>query len=45
MKTKNTETSFDIFAVYALTNEEMITVRGGSDSDPINPPTAPPIKI
>ncbi|MGD0581595.1 MAG: hypothetical protein ABR974_01470 [Bacteroidales bacterium] len=44
MKTKNTETSFDIFAVYALTNEEMITVRGGGDDLPTYP-TAPPIKI
>jgi hypothetical protein len=44
MKTKNNETSFDIFAVYALTNEEMTSVRGG-ESDPIIQPTAPPIKI
>lgn len=44
MKTKNTETSFDIFEVYALTNEEMITVRGGGDDLPVNP-TNPPIKI
>jgi hypothetical protein len=44
MKTKNNETSFDIFAVYALTTEEMITVRGGGDDLPINPPP-PPIKI
>jgi len=45
MKTKNAETSFDIFEVYALTNEEMITVRGGGADDlPINP-CPPPIKI
>jgi hypothetical protein len=45
MKTKNNETSFDIFAVYTLTNEEMITVRGGEADGPTNPPTNPPIKI
>jgi len=44
MKTKNTETSFDIFAVYALTSEEMINVRGGHDDIPANP-TQPPTKI
>ena len=41
MKTKNLETSFDIFAVYALTNEEMISVRGGEEF----PPATPPVKI
>jgi hypothetical protein len=30
MKTLN----FDIFDVYQLSNEEMITVRGGEDGDP-----------
>jgi hypothetical protein len=44
MKTKNNETSFDIFAVYTLTNEEMISVRGG-EGDPIILPSNPPIKI
>ena len=45
MKTKNLETSFDIFADYALTSEEMISVRGGDAGDPgtIVPP--PPVKI
>ena len=43
MKTKNFETSLDIFAVYALTNEEMITVRGGETGDP--GPVVPPIKL
>ncbi len=45
MKTKNNETSFDIFASYALTNEEMITVRGGGNGEPDVQPTNPPIKI
>lgn len=45
MKTKNLETSFDIFAVYTLTAEEMISVRGGDAGDPgtIVPP--PPVKL
>jgi hypothetical protein len=45
MKTKNSETSFDIFAVYSLTNEEMTAVRGGDAGDPVINPTTPPIKI
>ena len=44
MKTKNNETSFDIFASYALTNEEMISVRGG-EGEPDVHPSNPPIKI
>ncbi len=44
MKTKNFDTSFDIFAVYALTSEEMITVRGG-DSEPGTIVPTPPVKI
>lgn len=42
MKTKNLETSFDIFENYTLTTEEMTTVHGGGDDFP---PTNPPIKI
>jgi hypothetical protein len=47
MKTKNFETSFDSFAVFALTNEEMITVRGGTDGEggPGSNPVIPPIKL
>jgi hypothetical protein len=45
MKTKNLETSFDIFAVFALSNEEMITVRGGNDGGPGSNPVVPPVKI
>jgi hypothetical protein len=43
MKTQNFETNFDIFASYALSNDEMITVRGGGEPTPTTPP--PPIKI
>jgi hypothetical protein len=42
MKTLNFEKSFDIFAEYVLSNEEMITIKGG-DGDPVPlPPTLPP---
>jgi hypothetical protein len=43
MKTLN----FDIFEEYQLTNEEMISVRGGDagDGDPIPNPSLPPIRI
>jgi hypothetical protein len=40
MKTLN----FDIFEVYQLTNEEMISVRGG-DADPTPTVPVPPIRI
>jgi hypothetical protein len=47
MKTRNFETSFDSFAVFALSNEEMIAVRGGNDGEggPGTNPTTPPVKI
>jgi hypothetical protein len=41
MKTLN----FDIFEGYQLTNEEMISVRGGSDGEPQPLPPTPPIKF
>lgn len=44
MKTLNFETSFDIFAEFALSNEEMTFVKGG-DGDPLPTPPPPPIKI
>jgi hypothetical protein len=45
MKNNKFETSFEVFAVFALSNEEMITVRGGNEGDP-QPGTVPtPIKI
>jgi hypothetical protein len=43
MKDKNFEISFDILAMFALSNEEMICVRGGGDPTPTPPP--PPFKI
>jgi hypothetical protein len=41
MKTLN----FDIFEVYQLTNDEMISVRGGSEGEPTPSVPTPPIKI
>ena len=45
MKNKNFETSFDIFANFALSNDEMISVRGGDDGEPEPHSPLPPIKI
>lgn len=44
MRTTNFESTQDIFNEYALSNEEMINVRGG-ESDPIIKTTLPPVKI
>ena len=44
MKILNFELTNDIFNEFALSNEEMIYVRGGG-GDPIAIPTPPPIKI
>lgn len=44
MKTLNSKLTQDIFTEYALSNEEMIFVRGG-DGDPIVKTTIPPIII
>jgi len=41
MKTLDFEKTVDIFAEFALSNEEMINVRGG-DGDMVPPP---PVKI
>ena len=35
--------NFDIFDIYQMTCEEMISVRGGTDDDPT--PTPPPLPI
>jgi hypothetical protein len=40
-----TTLNFDIFEVYQLTNEEMISVRGGNDGDGDPTPTIPTIPI
>lgn len=44
MKALNFESTKSIFDEFVLTNEEMITVRGG-DKDPNPIPSTPPIKI
>jgi hypothetical protein len=44
MKTLNLEMTKGIFDEFALTNEEMINVRGG-EIDPTPMPSQPPIKI
>lgn len=44
MKTLNFESTKSIFDEFALSNEEMISVRGGT-VDPIPMPAPPPIKI
>jgi len=44
MKTLNQELAFDIFNEFALTNEEMINVRGG-EAEPILMPSMPPIRV
>jgi hypothetical protein len=43
MKTLNFEKTVDIFAEFALSNEEMINVRGGDGPGDMVPP--PPVKI
>lgn len=44
MKTLNPELTKNIFNEFALSNEEMIHVRGGQ-GEPIAIPTPPPVKI
>ena len=44
MKTLNFELTKDIFNEFALSNEEMIYVRGG-ELDPVALPVPPPIII
>ncbi|MCX6320761.1 MAG: hypothetical protein NTX93_03030 [Bacteroidia bacterium] len=45
MKTLNFELTKDIFNEFALSNEEMIYVRGGEETDPVSLPTPPTIRI
>jgi len=45
MKTLNFETIEEIFNDYALTNEEMICVKGGDAGEPIVKPSVPPVRI
>ena len=44
MKTLNFELTKGMFDEFALTNDEMITVRGG-EIDPTPSPSIPPVKI
>ncbi len=47
MKTRNLTGDFDYFAAFALTNEEMIAIRGGNSDggdEPVMVPPPPPIK-
>lgn len=46
MKTLNYKKTENLFAGFALTNNEMLKVRGGEgEGDPILKPPIPPIKI
>jgi hypothetical protein len=46
MKTLNSKLTQDILTEFALSNEEMLNVRGGDlDGDPIVKTTIPPIII
>jgi hypothetical protein len=46
MKTLNFKKTSDLFAEFALSNDEMIKVRGGeSESDGTLKPPIPPVKI
>ncbi len=45
MKTLDFEKTKDIFDGFTLTNEEMISVRGGDAGEPITLPNPPQIKI
>lgn len=45
MESKNFDSLNSIFNEYALTNEEMICVRGGDGGEPIVVPTPPRPKI
>jgi hypothetical protein len=44
MKTQNSLVTIDIFNTFALSNEEMINIRGG-EGDPIVMGTLPPIVV
>jgi hypothetical protein len=44
MKNLNPELTINLFSEFALSNEEMICVRGG-EGEPISIPTPPPIRI
>lgn len=45
MKTLNYKKTNEFFAEFALTNAEMIKIRGGDGVEPILIPPIPPVKI
>jgi hypothetical protein len=45
MKTLNLKKFDKIFDEYALSEEEMICVKGGEAGEPILKPSTPPVKI
>jgi hypothetical protein len=45
MKTLNFKVTNDIFSKFALTNLEMIKVRGGENAEPTIKANIPPVKI
>jgi hypothetical protein len=45
MKTLNFKQTNDVLVKFALSNEEMIKVRGGNNGDPVLRPTDPPVKF
>ncbi|HUU99724.1 MAG TPA: hypothetical protein VMW32_02065 [Bacteroidales bacterium] len=45
MKTLDLEKTKEIFSEFALTNEEMICVRGGDAGEPLSLPSSPKVKI
>lgn len=45
MKATDSVKNIDILVEFALTNDEMICVKGGGDGDPIVVPTPPTVRI
>ncbi|MFN8239483.1 MAG: hypothetical protein U0X39_01880 [Bacteroidales bacterium] len=45
MKTRNFDSAIESLSVFALTSEEMTSVRGGSEDGGPTIPSTPPIKI
>ncbi|HOK26686.1 MAG TPA: hypothetical protein P5320_02475 [Bacteroidales bacterium] len=44
METKELKKNLDFFAAFELTNEEMLTIKGGDIGDPTPVPPQPPKK-
>ena len=45
MKNKTFKSDFDIFVKFALSCDEMISIRGGFDGEPVPVPPPPPLVI